>query len=66
MPKKTRRRVNIEEILADPELRRELMIDTIIATQAREGITVTRERAAEVYDEYQEDKRKRESKRRCK
>ena len=63
MSKKTRRRVNIKDILRDPELRKEMMVDAIIATQAREGIVVSRERAEEVYDQYQEDKRKRESKR---
>ena len=47
------RRVDIQEILDNPELRRELMVRTLIAIQAREGIEVTRERAEEVYERYQ-------------
>ena len=44
------RRVNIQEIIGNPELRRKLMVDCIIATQAREGITTTREQAEAAYD----------------
>jgi hypothetical protein len=44
------KRVNIRAILADPKLRRDLMIRTIIATQAREGITTTYDQAAAAYD----------------
>ena len=44
------RRVNIRDILDDPNERRELMITTIIATQAREGIETTREEAGRAYD----------------
>jgi hypothetical protein len=44
------RRVNIQEIIGNPELRRKLMVDSIIATQAREGITTTREQAEAAYD----------------
>jgi hypothetical protein len=44
------RRVDIKAILRDPEKRRKLMIDCIIATQAREGIKTTREQAAAAYD----------------
>lgn len=44
------RRVNIKMILADPKLRRELIIRTIIATQAREGIDTTWEQAQVAYD----------------
>ena len=54
-PRHKSRRVQIRDILSDPEERRELMIRTIIATQAREGITVTRERAEEVYDKIQDE-----------
>jgi len=44
------RRVNIKAILANPKLRRELMISTIIATQAREGIDTTYQQASDAYD----------------
>jgi len=45
----SRRRVDIRGILADPNLRRELMVPTIQATQAREGIQTTREQAERAY-----------------
>lgn len=51
-------RVNIKAILADPIKRRELCVTTIIATQAREGITTTREQAEHAYDTVQEEKRR--------
>lgn len=44
-----RRRVNINAVLADADLRRELMVSTIQATQAREGIETTREQADRAY-----------------
>ena len=44
------KRVKLQEITSNPELRRKLMVDTIIATQAREGITTTREQAEAAYD----------------
>ncbi|MYJ94168.1 MAG: hypothetical protein F4053_00775 [Proteobacteria bacterium] len=43
------RRVNIKAILADPNLRRKLMVSTIQATQAREGIDTTEEQADRAY-----------------
>jgi hypothetical protein len=43
------RRVDILGILADPDLRRELMVPTLQATQAREGIETTREQAERAY-----------------
>jgi hypothetical protein len=43
------KRVNVKTVLADPELRRELMVDTIRATQAREGIETTEEQAERAY-----------------
>jgi hypothetical protein len=49
-------RVNIKAILRDPAQCRELMIDTIIATQAREGITTTRKQAAAAWDKVQIEK----------
>src|SRR6266498_2434696 len=44
-----RRRFDIRGILANPDLRRELMVPTIQATQAREGIETTREQAERAY-----------------
>jgi hypothetical protein len=44
-----RRRVNVRKILANPDLRRELMVPTIQAIQAREGIETTREQAERAY-----------------
>ena len=44
-----RRRLDIKAILADPDLRRRLMVDTIRATQAREGIETTEEQAERAY-----------------
>jgi hypothetical protein len=43
------KRVNVKTVLADPDLRRELMVDTIRATQAREGIETTEEQAERAY-----------------
>lgn len=43
------RRVDIGKILADPDLRRKLMVSTIQATQAREGIETTKEQADRAY-----------------
>ena len=50
------RRVDIKAILANSAKRRRLMVDTIIATQAREGITTTRAQAEAAYDKAQEEK----------
>jgi hypothetical protein len=43
------RRVNIKAILADADLRRKLMVSTIQATQAREGIDTSPEQADRAY-----------------
>ena len=43
------KRVNLKAILADQDLRRKLMIPTIQALQAREGIETTREQAERAY-----------------
>jgi hypothetical protein len=51
------RRVNLKAIFADPVLRRELMVATIQATQAREGIDTTREQAERAYDAYWKNRR---------
>lgn len=42
-------RVDVRAILADPDLRRKLMVRTIQATQAREGIETTEEQAERAY-----------------
>lgn len=44
-----KRRIDVKGILADPDLRRKLMVPTIQATQAREGIETTREQADRAY-----------------
>lgn len=44
------KRINIKAILADPAKRRKLMVATIQATQAREGIDTTKEQAERAYD----------------
>jgi hypothetical protein len=51
-----RRRIALRELLDDPSQRREMMIDTIIATQAREGIHTTREEAERAYDRVQRER----------
>ena len=43
------RRVNVKAILADADLRRQLMVSTIQATQAREGIDTSPEQADRAY-----------------
>ena len=45
----SRRRVDLRGILAKPDLRRELMIRTLQATQAREGIETSEEQAERAY-----------------
>jgi hypothetical protein len=44
-----RNRVGVKSILSDPDLRRKLMVSTIQATQAREGIETTVEEASKAY-----------------
>lgn len=45
-------------LLADPVKRRELCIQVIMATQAREGIDTTYEQAAAAYDVVQKERQK--------
>jgi len=45
----SKRRKDIRGILANPDLRRKLMIPTLQATQAREGIDTSREQAERAY-----------------
>jgi hypothetical protein len=49
------KRVDIRAILADPVLRKSLMVSTIIATQAREGIITTVEQAEAAYEKVQRE-----------
>lgn len=51
------KRPGIKALLRDPVLRRKLMIDCIIATQAREGIKTTQEQAEAAYDKVQKEKK---------
>lgn len=44
------KRFNIREILNNPQQRRRLMVNCIIAIQAREGITTTVAQAEAAYD----------------
>lgn len=44
------RRLDIRTILKDPKLRRELLVDSIVALQNREGIPTTRQQAEAAYD----------------
>lgn len=50
------RRVNIKAILADPVQREGLMVSTIIATQAREGVETTPAQAQAAYRKVQEER----------
>jgi len=47
--------VVIRTILSNPVMRRDLLVQCIIALQAREGIETTREQAERAYDEVQRD-----------
>ena len=49
----TKKRVDLKAILRDPEQRKELMVTSLMAAQAREGIETTREQAEEAYDKVQ-------------
>jgi|LakMenEpi03Aug12_release.lakeMendotaPanAssembly.Ray.scaffolds.fasta_scaffold941080_2 hypothetical protein len=44
------KRINIKPLLGNPERRRDLMVQCIIATQAREGIVTTKQQAEAAYD----------------
>jgi hypothetical protein len=54
-------RVPIHDLLKDPVLRRDLMIRSLIAIQAREGRDVSYEDAARAYDAVQKEQRSHES-----
>ena len=45
-----KRRVDMKAILADPEQRREMMIEAIMFIQAVERIETTKKQAEEAYD----------------
>lgn len=53
MNRKSSRRIDVKAILADEGKRKALMVDCIIATQAREGIETTREQAEAAYEKVQ-------------
>lgn len=44
------KRVNIRKLLSNPVLRKELIVRSIMAIQAREGIDTTRKQAEAAYD----------------
>lgn len=48
-------RVDVKGILRDRQLRKELSVRVIIATQAREGIVTTREQAEQAYEAVQKE-----------
>ena len=50
---KPARRIDMRALLADDVKRKALMVDCIIATQAREGIETTREQAEAAYEKVQ-------------
>ena len=52
------KRVPINEILADQQLRRDLMVGVIQAIQAREGINTTVVQAERAYDRVQAERGK--------
>jgi len=54
--KEPQRRVDVKAILADPNLRKKLMVPTIVATQAREGVVTTTEQAERAYDKVSGEK----------
>lgn len=49
-------RFDVKKILANPVLRKRLMVSSIIAIQAREGIVTTQEQAEAAYDKIQSEK----------
>lgn len=50
---KPARRIDMRALLNDPVKRKALMVDCILATQAREGIETTREQAEAAYEKVQ-------------
>lgn len=52
-------RIDIKSILQNPAQRRDLMVATLIATQAREGITTTKAQAEAAYDKVKAEGRSR-------
>jgi hypothetical protein len=51
------RRLDVKAILKDPVLRKKLMVSSLIAIQAREGITTTQEQAEAAYEKVQRELR---------
>lgn len=50
------KRLNIKELLKNQELREALMVATIVATQAREGIETTKAQATAAYAKIRAEK----------
>ena len=53
------KRYDMKKLLSDPkykDIRRSMMVSSLIATQAREGIDVSLKEAYNVYDEFQRQK----------
>jgi len=55
MTSNLRRRVCIDVILADPHLRRKLLVQANMALQHREGIMTTKEQAEKAYDKVKKE-----------
>jgi hypothetical protein len=55
-----RKRFDIKKILSDPMLRKEIITQTIIATQSREGVETTIEQAERAYFKVRKEVLKRE------
>lgn len=49
-------RLSILKILSDPPKRKALIVSTIIAIQAREGIETTQEQAEAAYEKVQQER----------
>lgn len=54
------RRVNIRQILCDPEKRKKLLVGAGLFLQHSQGIMTTYEQMAAAYDKVQKEKKKRE------
>lgn len=52
----SKKRMNIKQILSNPEQKRELMVGAIQFLQNIEGINTTREKAENAYDKVQSEK----------
>ena len=57
MGEKTNKRVDIKAILSQPQLKRRMMVNTIMFLQQMEGIDITYEQACQAYDKILAEKR---------